>query len=78
MDVCTGVGTGISTTSIPVPDASVSSVQYQPGTGTGLFRKFGTTSNPVPPQFDIKKKKVKVIFFQVQGDSPFLFFTFFS
>ena len=32
MDVCTVVGTGISTASIPLPTTSVSSVRRQPGT----------------------------------------------
>ena len=42
MHVCTGAGTGIGTTSIPVPDTSVRSAQYQPG--TGYFGTFGTIS----------------------------------
>ena len=43
-------GTGqvrkFGTTSIPVLDTSVTSVQHQ--TGTGRFGNFGTTSIPVP------------------------------
>ena len=40
MDVCTGVGTGIGTKSIPIPDSSVSWVE-QPG--SGYFGEIGTT-----------------------------------
>ena len=43
IDVCTGVGTGIRTTSIPVMDTSVRSAQHQPG--TGHFGNIGTTSS---------------------------------
>ena len=36
MDVCTGVGTGIGTTSIPVPDTSETSVKHNPVPDTSV------------------------------------------
>ena len=71
MDVCTEVGTGIVTTSTPVPVTSINSVQHQPG--TGHFGKFGTTYgiNPVPPQCDIKIRLILM-----RSDCELQIFTF--
>ena len=52
MDVCTGVGTGIGTTSIPVPDNSESSVKHNPVPGTSV--RSVRHQNPVPPHCDMK------------------------
>ena len=52
MDVSTGVGTGIPTTSIPVPDTSEGSVKHNPVRGASSLRS--VHQNPVPPHCDIK------------------------
>ena len=48
MDLCTGVGTDIGTTSLPVPDTSASSAEHLPDT------RHRCDINPVPPHCYIK------------------------
>ena len=66
MDVCTGVGTGIGTTSIPVPDTSGSPVKYTPYRTHRQDRYINQV-----PHCDIKIRQILMI-----SDSELQIFTF--
>ena len=69
MDVCTGAGAGIDTTSIPVPSTSESSVKHNPVRGASSVRS--VHQNPVPPHCDIKIRLILM-----RSDSELQIFTF--
>ena len=69
MDVCAGVGTGVCTTSIPVPNTSETSVKQNPVPGTSV--RSVRRQYLVPAHFDTKIRLILM-----RSDSELQIFTF--